>query len=396
MRLAFYSTIPCEPTFGGPLQIHRHFRERNDFDFIDLNPVEMPPWDGWLPRWIVENHLFKRLCNTRLFPWIIYGSYHTLLGRQASKLARHVRESQADAIVTVAYGRRCHVCRIAAKITGVPLITFYHDWWPDLVYTQTPATLRRMDRAFRGLAADSHLILPVTRAILLELGGHRRSKILLPIPADVANRSVAVRQKTDVPENLLVYTGTLQGPYGVMIRDLAFALIAQSRFPWKLRVYGLAGDWPEKDRKELEEAGVYGGLLKQGPDLNAALEAADLLFVVQDFMERNRRRAKTSFPSKILDYLPVCKPILYWGPCDCSAITFANENHMPLQISQPEPSAVMKLLEQYRNSEGLRQEAKAAAELASNMFEAGAIHTLMVDAIRQSLKGESGRSGAQR
>lgn len=35
-RLAYYSTIPCEPTSGGPLQFYRHFRERDDYFFADL------------------------------------------------------------------------------------------------------------------------------------------------------------------------------------------------------------------------------------------------------------------------------------------------------------------------------------------------------------------------
>lgn len=128
VRLAYYSNIPCEPTFGGPLQIYRHFRERSDFDFIDLNPTETPPWDGWLPRRIVESRPFKRLCNTRLFPWIIYASNHSLLRGQARDLARRIREIKADALVTVAYGRRCHVARVAAKLAKVPLVTFFHDW----------------------------------------------------------------------------------------------------------------------------------------------------------------------------------------------------------------------------------------------------------------------------
>lgn len=121
--LAYYSSIPCEPTFGGPLQIYRHFRERTDFEFIDLNPQYRDPWDDWLPKTIVESRVFKRLCRTRLFPWITYASVHTLLRRQAREVAKKVKETGASALVTVAYRRRFYVARLSAQMANVPLIT---------------------------------------------------------------------------------------------------------------------------------------------------------------------------------------------------------------------------------------------------------------------------------
>lgn len=341
VRLAYYSTIPCEPTFGGPLQIYRHFRERSDFEFIDLNPAETPPWDGWLPRRIVESRLFQRVCNTRLFPWIIYGSNHTLLGGQARQLARRIRESQADALVTVAYGRRCYVACLAARLSKVPLITFYHDWWPDLVLAKTLRTHAWMDRKFRRLALKSDLILPVTQALLDELGGHRNAAILPPIPATRSQtESVDAPTQNEEPNRrrLLVYAGTLEGPYGTMVRELADALHRQPECGWNIRAYGPATSWPTEERERLADLGIYGGFLAQGPELEAALQEADALLVVMDFLPENRRRVRTSFPSKIIDYLAYRNPIIAWGPEDCFAVKLIRQSALGVFITTPSAS----------------------------------------------------------
>jgi hypothetical protein len=341
LRLAFYSSIPCAPTFGGPLQIHRHFRERDDFEFIDLNPKDAEPWDGWLPKWVVTNRVFKRLCRTRLYPWIIYSSYHTLLGKQAREVARKIKENKADALVTVAYGRRCHVCRTAARLAKVPLITFYHDWWPDLVFGKTPRTLAWLDREFRRLAMESDLILPVSQALFDELGGHPNAVVLPPIPANLPQTTTTGATADARTKHRLVYAGTLQGPYGTMVRQLAFALLESFETDWELKAYGLANDWPRHEMLKLTEAGVYGGLLEQGDQLNNALSNADALLVVMNFEPEDERRVRTSFPSKLLDYVPFTKPIFVWGPANCAACQWAAHYNLGNQITNPNTSAVV-------------------------------------------------------
>lgn len=384
MRLAYYSTIPCEPSFGGPLQIYRHFRERNDFDFIDLNPVETQPWDGWLPRWIVESRLFKRVCNTRLYPWIIYGSNHTLLGGQARQLARKIRESQADALVTVAYGRRCYVACLAAELSKVPLITFYHDWWPDLVLAKTPRTHVWMDRQFRRLARESQLILPVTQALLDELGGHRNAAILPPIPATRSQReSIDAPTQNANPNRrrLLVYAGTLEGTYGVMVRELADSLHRQPECGWNLRAYGSATSWPIDERERLASLGVYGGLLAQGPELEAALQEADALLVVMDFLPENRRRVRTSFPSKIIDYLAYRKPILAWGPDDCFAVKLTRQSALGLSITTPSASTARNRLSASNLDVSIKALQAGTSESVLRKYRPANIQSKLVDSM---------------
>ncbi len=393
-RLAFYSSIPCAPTFGGPLQIYRHFRERSDFELIDLNPEEEKPWDGLLPRGVVTSPLFRRLCRTRLYPWLIYASSHTNLRAQARELAAKIKECSAVALVTVAYGRRCHVCRRAAKIAGVPLVTFYHDWWPDLVIGKTPRTLALMDRQFRNLARDSGLIFPVSESLLQELGGHPNAVVLPPIPATFPSKCQGLAQSLlgDPPDSpqpkRLVYAGTLQGAYGEMIRALAREMLSQRDCGWILRCYGVATEWPEEERAHLAATGVYGGQLAQGPELAAALSGADALLVVMDFLPEHRRRVRTSFPSKILDYLHFRKPIIAWGSDDCTAVKWITESTLGHSVTAATPKALVDRLRTIRASKPTLGASDGIEMLIPAEYSAESIHASLAASLKATLTSD--------
>src|SRR5436309_2297443 len=131
-RLLYVSSLPCVPTSGGPLQIYRHFRERSDYTFIDLGLGAQNVWEQWIgPRWSREP-AFDRIRRTRLYPLLLAAAYGTGHKRAAKGLVRRLGAQRADAIVTVAYGRLAFVARYVAQLLQLPLIAFFHDWWPDL------------------------------------------------------------------------------------------------------------------------------------------------------------------------------------------------------------------------------------------------------------------------
>jgi glycosyltransferase involved in cell wall biosynthesis len=384
MRLAYYSTIPCEPTFGGPLQIHRHFRERDDFVFMDLNAPEQEPWDGWIPGWVARHPIFLRLCRTRLYPWFIYWSNHGNLRKQGRRLGKEIMVLKADALVTVAYGRRCHVCRIAAKMAKVPLVTFFHDWWPDLVMCKTPKTLALMDRQFRSLARESTLVLAVSQPLLDELGGPSRALVLPPIPSVVSFR-LSVEATPRREPRILVYAGTLQGPYGKMVRELGFALLESDNHPWELRAYGPAGDWPADERRILEEAAIYQGYQSNLSERQKVMAKADAFLCVMNFDAADERRVRTSFPSKLLDYLPYRKPILVWGPEKCAATEWASTHRLGPVFTNADATGVSRSLNGEELSvnlwKGWRKNCAALAEALT----ADSIHTSLVNAFKGEL-----------
>jgi hypothetical protein len=276
-------------------------------------------------------------------------------------------------------------------MAGVPLITFYHDWWPDLMFGKTPRTLAWMDREFRHLAGDSDLILPVSKALLDELGKHPNAVVLPPIPVSAAAVH-AGSMKPPIPAlldsqhpNCLVYAGTLQGAYGDMVRALAHEMLEHPDCGWILRCYGLASEWTEEERNILSACGVYGGMLAQGPELDHALSSADALLVVMDFLPENRRRVRTSFPSKILDYLVYRKPIIAWGPEDCAAVVWASQNTLGHSVTTADPGELIKHLPKLGKSGHIVDDSKNVNVPSPADYSAESIHSSLVAAIELTL-----------
>jgi len=392
MRLAFVSSIPCTPTFGGPLQIHRHFAERQDFEFFDFSDNKTPEWEQWLGANWGNSRSFKRISNTRLHPYLLAAAFGTRLNRSAKELLPKVLAVRPQAIVTVAYGRQAFVAQRIAEKMRLPLITFFHDWWPDLLYSLTPLTRRWLDNKMRSLARASALVLSVGPELIAELEPHPNAVVLPPIPAALPNE--LNQPKIEAPllpkPPLLVYAGTLGGDYGAMIRELGNVYLANPRPQWRLRAYGRADDWNENDRRRLSEAGVYGGYLNQGSPMQAALAQADALLVVMDFEPKNRRRVRTSFPSKILDYAPFGKPLVVWGPEECAAAGFMRSRNVGLLVNSPEPRIFISELEEMFADAGRRARlGETFRQLSQSIFNPKIIHAEMKREIEEVLNSRA-------
>lgn len=388
MRLLYISSVPCAATAGGPLQIYRHFRERSDFEFVDLNISSQTIWEQWIGTTLAEGRAFKRLRNTRLFPYLLWAAYSTGHERSARALRSRAAAARADAIVTVGYGRMAFVAQHVSRLLQLPLITFFHDWWPDLVVGLTPRLRSLLDARFRRLALQSDLIFPVTRALSDELGGHPNSVILAPIPASVTNSVDSGSSLSASKRNnqLLVYAGVLSGTYGKLLRGLAHDLLAQEGSDWSLRLYGPTDDWPEAERALLEKSGIYRGNLQQGQELDLALSSADALLVVMDFEPQNYRRVRTSFPSKLLDYARFRKPLVTWGPEHSFAVCFSREKQLGLVVTDKSPSQLWKNLKTAASRSVIRAPAIRVLNVSRAEYSANVIHARLKSSIQALLR----------
>jgi hypothetical protein len=392
MRLAYVSSVPCARTFGGPLQIYRHFVDRNDFEFFDFSDDSTDIFEQWLGEERAKSPLFQRLKRTRLYPYLLAAAYTTLLGHRVKELVPEIAALRPDAIVTVAYGRYAFVAQRIAKKMKLPLVTFFHDWWPDLVFCSTPKTRYWMDKKIRALAKASDLLLSVSDGLLQELDPHPFAVVLLPIPANptllLNSPQNGIQQDPKLP--VLVYCGTLEGDYGAMIRAIGYELLSASNPTWSLRFYGRAADWSEKDRHLFLEAGLYGGdFVNQGDEQNHTLTHANALLVVMDFEEKYRRRARTSFPSKILDYARFGKPMVIWGPKDCTAVVFAKQKNAAHVVDNLNPQALLKGVRAlFSDAEQCLSLGQVSLELSQTIFNADIIHLELKTHIAKLLNHE--------
>jgi glycosyltransferase involved in cell wall biosynthesis len=181
-KLLFFGSIDVAPTYGGPIQFHRHFVERNDFIFHKI--IEPPSTKflqylhtgiAWLDKTI------DRLAHTRLFPFFCAMDYWVGARRVLKKLSQEVQKHRPDAIVTVAFGVYGFAAWRVAKKHRLPLITFLHDWWPDLVFKEKfPRWL--LDHEMKALYHHSDLNLSVSQGMDDAMGSHPNTQRLYPIP----------------------------------------------------------------------------------------------------------------------------------------------------------------------------------------------------------------------
>jgi glycosyltransferase involved in cell wall biosynthesis len=382
-RLLYIGTLPCEPIAGGPIQIYRHFVESNDFEFQSITESSdrafpyLETGQAWVDRCIYRGG------KTRLFPDLLTLNYLMAENREAKKLLPLAQAFQPQAIVTIAYGSYSFVAAAVARQMKLPLITFFHDWWPDL----TPCrgwSKQWLDKRFRALYKETSLALCVCESMRKELGQHPNSVVLYPIPTvDGCTQSPPPQKHRERFQ--VTYLGTLEGDYGKLVQTLVPALKRNSETPFHLNLYGPAADWPEATLEDAQLAGLYGGK-RYGIDAQTVLTEADALLVVMSFTQNQRRRVITSFPSKLLEYAAYGKPIVVWGPEECSAVQFLKTHAAGVVVTSSDPNDLIQCISRLAHDREWQAElCKAAQQLFASHFEPQRIHQQLLDSVQSLL-----------
>jgi UDP-N-acetylglucosamine:LPS N-acetylglucosamine transferase len=383
-KLLFLASIDVAPTGGGPIQFHRHFVERTDFDFEKIIepsskafPQHLHTGIAWLDK------IICRLAHTRLFSFFCALDYWIGARRIAKDLTAQVAQHRPDAIVTVAFGIYGFAAWRVAKKLRLPLITFLHDWWPDLVFKEKfPRWL--LDHEMQALYRYSQLNLSVSKGMDIASGSHSHTHRLYPIPRKLTHTASPAVQSPSSPT--LLYLGGMTQGYGRLLASLCRHYTQLDPTPkWKLRLHGENAKWPEADRILAQESGIYQGP-KYGEEAEAAVAAADLLLVVMDFEEESRRRVTTSFPSKLLDICQHGKPIIIWAPPYASAAEFSKENQFGLLVTNPDPQALCQAVDRLiSNPEKIAHLSQQATQWASGEFNADHIHSVCITHIHKTI-----------
>jgi hypothetical protein len=210
-----------------------------------------------------------------------------------------------------------------AELSGLPLISIFHDWYPDASGCPKGWTWV-WDQWFRKLYQRSALAFVVSPGMGRELGDHPNSHLLPPIPANSESFKAKAGDSTLTPADSsrvrLYYAGHSGGLYAPMLRELIQAVQGDERF--QLRISGSEtaqlAEFSQKGKVE-----VLGFL--NGDEWQRAFEEADLLLVVLPFEKRRERHLRTHFPSKLVEYANRGRPILIWGPETSSAVSWARD-----------------------------------------------------------------------
>jgi glycosyltransferase involved in cell wall biosynthesis len=282
-------------------------------------------------------------------------------------------------VMTVAQGEGFHAAQRFSRKHGLPLVVFFHDWWPDMA--SVPALFRRfLEKSFLLLAKECSLGLCVSDGMRKALGLGENLKNLSPISA--GNDSVDVASRVERSSSLpfrIFYSGTL-GEYGPM---LGVALKESLNHPEiQFQVRGANPNWTDDFKHEMRTNGQW---LQFAPrrELMEWLASAHAFLIPMVFEPEMRRRMETSFPSKLIEFVQFGKPLIIWGPEYCSAVKWARKDNCALCVTDPDPKVLLRELEKLTSSQKEYQRLSSAArEAAETDFSHDRIQAQFMEALR--------------
>jgi glycosyltransferase involved in cell wall biosynthesis len=367
--LVLSSVVPNALGSGGELVLHRH---------LNLNPQiqsEVVSWQRFPFRLKFIGKLrelgFGSISRgwECLFPVL----------PSAKMIHDEIHSFCPDVIVTVAHGWWHIQARKVARQFKLPLVSFFQDWWPD--FPEVAAACRpRVEREFRKACAESTLAICVSDDMRRELGEPRNAMVLHD--ATFFTRWRKPRRGAAFPLRVAYFGNLFE--YGSIIESALRALNGSDRV--RLEVFGPNPLWTSGAVDEFRSRGVYRGFVAPG-ELAESLQDFQAALVVMSFASSHRRRMATSFPSKMIDAMQLGLPVVIWGPKYCSAVKWARVGERALCVTDANPSAIRRALEELAASPGEQERlAESSREAAATDFNHERIQAQFINTLRRAIQ----------
>jgi glycosyltransferase involved in cell wall biosynthesis len=354
VRVILISSVRPEPTSAGQIILHRHLVNQAGIDLRVL-PVE-PRRPGWrrFARRAIGMMGRTRLARFASDAWAFWRG-----GWIDAELPPPDADGTPTIVMTVAHGESCLAAMRFSQRFEIPLVTFFHDWWPDIAGVHS-ALRSRVEADFRLLYQSSTLVFCVSPGMREALGAHPNAIVLYPVPAAVQEtdpRSVRPERR---PFRVL-YSGNI-GDYGPMLGEALEALKDHPTI--RLEVRGANPSWPEPFEHEMRNRGLW---LPFAPrdTLNAWLRTADAFLIPQVFDPQQRCRMATNFPSKLAEFTGFGKPLIIWAPASASASRWAAEEDCAMVVNDSSAAVLCQALDKLSNN------ATEVARLSAGALRAG-------------------------
>jgi len=362
-KIVVISSVSPEPTSAGQILLYRHLNQATSWD-VDIVPN---PYQSKSNRW--QTKLINRLEYTRFHRWGHYLQVidrgmtwdETLINYQKQLFNDH--SNQKGIVLTVAHGDGCWAAQRFAYRYQLPLVTIFHDWWPDIPSLHQPFR-RLLQQRFQRLYQQSNLALCVSEGMKNALGSHSNSQVLYPIPALLNEESLAQNQspnRQNSPELRVIYFGNLYDYGNILAQVLE---ITKDHPHIQIQVRGVNSNWSVNFRAEMRDRNLW---LDFAPreELNQWLAEAGAFLVVMSFDPALRRRMETSFPSKLPEYAQFGKPIIIWGPEYCSVIKWGLDGDRAVCVTDKDPKALVAAVEYLQQSPDLLKYYSQQSKIAS-------------------------------
>lgn len=378
INVILISSVRPEPTTGGQLILHRHLTGGTDIklSISSTEPIKLTFSS-------VIRRLIGRLGRTRLHRfsedfWVLWK------GRWLdASLSSDVTTEGRTVVLTVAHGSECMAALRFAEKHKLPLITFFHDWFPDIPDVH-PVFRRFLEKDFRILYRCSSAALCVCEGMRDALGENLNASILYPVseqPGGAQDAEGPVRRNGGPLK--IFYFGNLF-EYGPMLGEALKQFDGGKKI--RLEVRGANPNWPAEFREAMRERGLWKDFLPRN-ELNAWLSEAGAFLIPMVFEAQSRRRMETSFPSKLIEFAQWGKPLIVWGPEYCSAIKWARQGNRALCITDPNPEALRTAVENLSGSSEEQQRlAIAARQAGQTEFNPNTIQVQFMEILKQTVE----------
>ncbi len=356
-RILVVSSNPPMNEMGGCLLLYRKFVDRDDYEFAVVTNRDDYPGHGepWLlveePAWL------RRLSRTRLANWV-HDYRHEFLGKKVpSKVERFAREFAPDIVVMGAHNWMGDLGLQLGRRLGVPVAGHFMDW-ASYAALGHPWMIGRLSSIYRRRYRRCDLAFGICPEMLEALGPHPNAEVFYPS----GKREVSVpprRKRSGEAPFTLFFGGNLGQWYGKALAGLSESLRKEPDLA--LRVAGRNPSWSREAGARMEAMGEFLGYLDKTA-YREALASADALLVIMGFDEESRMVEKTSFKSKLVDYLQLRRPVIVWGPPYCTAVRHAEAEGFAEIVTDPDPVRIVEAMRRLAADPARTEEIVAAGD----------------------------------
>ncbi len=334
IKVIVVSSVKLSDKSAAAITLARHL---SDDGIYETQSLSAESYEILEPRWLKT--ILGRLERTRFAVFVRDFRFLVAAYFPLHRLLPAPKNNQGHPIVlTVACGNGWLTAAKYARRYGLPLAVRFDDWWPDTLELHAPL-LSLYSRKFRDLVQAADLCFCISEGMLEELGNPASSAVVLPIPE--AGRVRRASQSPGHPFRVC-YLGNMFD-YGPMLRELAEAASPNANIRIEFR--GTEPNWPNALKEQLKASGQL-HRFSDGEEFQQWYESFDCYLVAMFFEEKQRRRVRTCFATKLLDYSAMGRPIVIWAPEESSVVVWARKTGMALCVTDPDAGAVGKALDE--------------------------------------------------
>ena len=275
------------------------------------------------------------------------------------------RRKHADVIVTVAYGHFFIAAALAARITGTPYILFVHDDWV-FTHAQFSYVLRYVaSPVFHLVARGASHIYAVSWQMQQWLMSAYGVASEVQLPSCEPHDTQATLDISP-GELRIIFAGT-----GSAANEDGIRLIIDIIKRDELKKYGIDSAslrfYTTPMSNELKrELGFDHPCVHFHPwvaqqELPRVLKSADILFLPFSFHDSQRVVVRSSFPSKLADYLASGTPILMLGPDYADIVRYAKQAGFAEVVDRNDREAVASAIARVVHSSAYRDALRSRA-----------------------------------